>query len=125
MSEENDYLKVLENQINFQRYWKNLTLSCYVSISIGAILCTSATSILAALNFSTQAAVLAGIATIFIALETTFSFKEKWSHHLNILTELLNIKLELQLRNHTKEEIIEKIMKAQTRYASELPVRDK
>lgn len=124
MSEDN-FLSVLENQIKFQRYWKNLTLTFYVAMSVGAILCTSTASILAALKFSTQAAIVAAIATVFVTVETTFVFKDKWKHHLSILTELLNLKLELQLKHHNKEEIIEKIMKVQARYASEIPVLDR
>ncbi len=119
---KNQHLQLLDRQIKFQREWKNLTLSIYVFITLGSIICTSGATLLAALAIHTPAAIMAAIATIFVTTESTFSFREKWKHHLNILAEFESISLDAELDNITKEDITTKIKTVLRKYATEMPI---
>src|SRR5437016_13599075 len=88
---------LLDQEIDFQRRWKRLTMAAYVTTTFGTIMSTTAATILAALGQATAAAIAAAMATVFISVEKSLMFREKWRLHLTIYTRLRNLRRSLTL----------------------------
>src|SRR5262245_27071068 len=88
----------LNQEITFQRKWKRLTMAAYVTTTFGTIASTTSATIYGALNRSTDAAILAAIATVFISVEKSMMFREKWRLDLTIYTRLRNLQRSVILR---------------------------
>src|SRR5438270_12581748 len=89
---------LLEQEIVFQRKWKRLTMAAYVITTFGTIISTTSATVCAALSRSTEAAILAATATIFISVEKSMMFREKWRLHLTIYTRLRNLQRSVTLK---------------------------
>src|SRR5436309_6848505 len=112
----------LNQEIAFQRRWKRLTMSVYVITTIGTIICTTSATILAALSRSTDAAILAAIATVFISVEKSMMFREKWRLHLTIYTDLRSLQRSLTFKGIDEKAALEKMNSILKEYAAELPI---
>jgi hypothetical protein len=112
----------LNQEIAFQRKWKRLTMSAYVITTIGTIICTASATILAALSYSTDAAILAAIATVFISVEKSMMFREKWRLHLTIYTRLRTLQRSLTLKAMDEKAALTKMDSTLEEYAAELPI---
>jgi len=89
---------LLNQEIAFQRKWKRLTMAAYVITTFGTIICTASATILAALKYATGAAISAATATVFISIEKSMMFREKWRLHLTIYTRLRNLQRSVTLK---------------------------
>lgn len=115
-------LVVINDQLQFQKKWKTLSMAMYSTSSIGSIICTGSATILAALKeYSIEAAVLAAVATILLSIEKSLLFREKWKHHLYIYTSLSALKLEYEVIPLSEQEVLTKLEKLLDKYSSELP----
>jgi hypothetical protein len=119
----NGTLETLLNQeIAFQRKWKRLTMAAYVITTFGTIISTTAATICAALKRSTDAAILAATATVFISVEKSMMFREKWRLHLTIYTRLRNLQRSLTLKAIDDQTALAKMGSILEEYSSELPI---
>lgn len=76
----------IAKQVRFQRRWQLLSMTFYVSATVGTLLCTSAAGVLAAMHHDTAAAILAGVSTVLVGTEKSLLFREKWRFHLGMRT---------------------------------------
>jgi hypothetical protein len=119
----NGRLEALLNQeIAFQRKWKRLTMAAYVITTFGTIISTTSATICAALNRSTGAAILAPTATVFISVEKSTMFREKWRLHLTIYTRLRNLQRSVTLQAIDKQTALTKMGSILEEYSAELPI---
>jgi hypothetical protein len=113
---------LLSQEISFQRRWKRLTMAAYVVTTFGTIISTSPATVLAALNRSTEAAITAAAATVFISVEKSLMFREKWRLHLTIYTRLRNLQRSLTLKEINNQAALTKMGSLLEEYSAELPI---
>jgi hypothetical protein len=119
----NGTLETLLNQeIAFQRKWKRLTMTAYVITTFGTIISTTSATVFAALSRSTQASILAATATIFISVEKSMMFREKWRLHLTIYTRLRNLQRSVTLKAIDDQTALAKMGSILEEYSAELPI---
>jgi hypothetical protein len=119
----NGTLETLLNQeIAFQRKWKRLTMTAYVITTFGTIISTTSATICAALNRSIDAAILAATATVFISVEKSMMFREKWRLHLTIYTRLRNLQRSVTLKAIDEQTALAKMGSILEEYSAELPI---
>ena len=94
----------------------------YSFTTIGTILLTAATSILAAFGFSGHAAISAAVATVLIGTEKSLLFREKWKLHLIIVTKLTALKRRLLFGKLNPDQAVEQLNQVLENYSSELPI---
>ncbi len=94
----------------------------YVITTFGTIISTTSATICAALNYSTQAAILAGIATVFISVEKSMMFREKWRLHLTMYTQLRNLQRSVLMKAIDDEAALTRMQSILEEYAAELPI---
>jgi hypothetical protein len=94
----------------------------YAFTTIGTILLTAATSILAAFGISAYAAICAAVATVLIGTEKSLLFREKWKLHLVIFTKLNALKRRLQHGKMDADQAVEQLNQVLENYSSELPI---
>src|SRR5262245_28523970 len=82
---------------------------------------TSAT-ICAALSRSTYAAILAAAATVFISVEKSMMFREKWRLHLTIYTRLRNLQRSVTLKAIDEQAALARMGSILEEYSAELPI---
>ena len=114
-------LSMLAANIAFQRKWKVISMGAYTLSTAGTIICTSAATILAALQLGTEAAILSGVATIFISLEKSLMFRDKWKVHLSVTTKLESLRSELEFGLVDTETAFRRLEKSLEDYSNELP----
>lgn len=83
-----DVNKSIAAQLRFQRRWQIMSMTLYVTATVGTLLCTSAAGLLAAMHHDEAAAILAGISTVLVGTEKSLLFREKWRFHLTMRTKL-------------------------------------
>jgi hypothetical protein len=88
-------LPELDEAIAFQSRWSNIMSISHTSLSALAIIASGAATVVAALQFSTYAAVLAAVATISFGMEKTLMLRDKWMHHLTTVAQLRSLRLAL------------------------------
>jgi hypothetical protein len=113
---------LLVQEISFQRKWKRLTMAAYVITTFGTIISTTSATICAALSHSTDAAILAASATIFISVEKSMMFREKWRLHLTIYTRLRNLQRSVTLKAIDEQTALAKMGSILEEYSAELPI---
>jgi hypothetical protein len=113
---------LLNQEIAFQRKWKRLTMAAYVITTLGTILSTTSATVFAALHRSTQAAILAATATVFISVEKSMMFREKWRLHLTIYTRLRNLQRSVTLKATDEQTALAKMGSILEEYSAELPI---
>jgi hypothetical protein len=98
---------LLNQEILFQRKWKRVTMAAYVVTTLGTITCTTVAAVVAALNDAVHASCLAAAATVFISVEKSLMFREKWRLHLTIYTRLRkNIPLNCRLHKERANAVV-------------------
>jgi hypothetical protein len=118
-----DTLETLLNQeITFQRKWKRLTMTAYVITTFGTIISTASATVLAGLTRSTEAAIMAAAATVFISVEKSLMFREKWRLHLTIYTRLRNLQRSVTLKAIEEKTALDKMGSILEEYSAELPI---
>jgi hypothetical protein len=80
--------KSITGQLKFQRRWQLLSMTFYVTATVGTLACTSAAGLLAAMHHDEAAAILAAAATVLVGTEKSLLFREKWRFHLTMRTKL-------------------------------------
>jgi hypothetical protein len=80
--------KSIAGQLKFQRRWQLLSMTFYVTATVGTLLGTSAAGLLAAMHHDTAAAILAAASTVLVGTEKSLLFREKWRFHLGMRTKL-------------------------------------
>lgn len=78
----------IAGQLRFQRRWQLLSMTFYVTATVGTLLSTSAAGLLAAMHHDTAAAILAAVSTVLVGTEKSLLFREKWRFHLGMRTKL-------------------------------------
>lgn len=66
------FILAVDRQLKFQVQWRRLMMNLYVVTTTGTILATSCATLMAALDYSRTAAVLAGLGTVLVSLEKAF-----------------------------------------------------
>jgi hypothetical protein len=112
----------LDNEIAFQKRWKMYCMSAYAFTTIGTIVLTAATTILAAFKVSEYASLCAAVATILIGTEKSLLFREKWKLHLIIFTKLNAVKRRLLFGKIDGAQAVEQLNQVLETYSSELPI---
>ena len=113
---------LLNQEITFQRRWKRLTMTAYVITTLGTYVSTASATLLAALSHSTEAAILAAIATVCISVEKSLMFREKWRLHLTIYTRLRNLQRSVTLKAIDEQSALAKMGSTLEEYSAELPI---
>ena len=93
-----------------------------LSQQFGTIICTTSATILAALNRAIDAAILAATATVFISVEKSMMFREKWRLHLTIYTHLRNLQRSVTLNAIDEQTALAKMGSILEEYSAELPI---
>jgi hypothetical protein len=114
--------KVLADQLRFQRRWQLLSMTFYVTSTVGTLLCTSAAGILAAMHYDTWAAILAAVATVLVGIEKSLLFREKWKFHLTTRTSLELLQTEITTKGLDAAATGAKLGEILEKYAANLPV---
>lgn|SRR5262249_28839531 len=84
----------IDAQLAFQTKWKRIMSVAYFSCAALAITASAGATVVAALEYSVIASILAGTATTLFGLEKALLFREKWSHHLSSAMQLQALKIE-------------------------------
>jgi hypothetical protein len=114
--------RVLGDQLRFQRRWQLLSMTFYVTSTVGTLLCTSAAGILAAMHYDVAAAILAAVATVLVGLEKSLLFREKWKFHLTTRTSLELLQTEIITKGLDAASTGARLGEILEKYASNLPV---
>lgn len=113
---------MLREQLQFQRRWQLLSMTFYVTSTVGTLLFTLAAGILAAMHHDTIAAVLAAAATVLVGVEKSLLFREKWKFHLTTRTSLELLQTEITTKGLDAASIGARLGEILESYASSLPV---
>jgi hypothetical protein len=111
----------LDRNYTFQRRWQTVNMVAYVLTSVGTVGCTTGATLVGHTDGGT-AALLAGIATFLVTVEKSLMFREKWKLHLNIVTQLDQIRLGLLTSVTTPEQALARMSDLLSEYATELPI---
>lgn len=117
-----DVKKMLQEQLRFQRRWQLLSMTFYVTSTVGTLLCTSAAGVLAAMHYDRIAAVLAAVATVLVGVEKSLLFREKWKFHLTTRTGLELLQTEIVTKGLDAASTGARLAEILESYASSLPV---
>ena len=117
-----DVKTVLSKQLQFQRRWQLLSMTFYVTSTVGTLISASAASVLAAMHYDRTAAVLAAVATVLVGVEKSLLFREKWKFHLTTRTSLELLQTEIVTKGLDAESVGSRLGEILESYASNLPV---
>lgn len=112
----------VEIQISFQQKWKRIMSGAYFSAAALGILLGSSATITAALQYSTEASLLAGGATAVYGIEKALLLREKWAHHLRSEMELRSLRLNYLNGVLEAPDMAAAIGRILTGYAANLPI---
>ena len=116
-------LPELDEAIAFQTKWREIMSVGYTSLSALAIIASGAATVVAALrDYSTEAAILAAVATISFGTEKTLMLREKWVHHLATAAELRSLRLALVYGGLDTKTAAQKMGRILEGYAVGLPI---
>lgn len=111
----------IEDQLRFHRRWRRATMVAYVFITSAVVTASTSATIISALNGDIAASICAGVATIFIGVDKSLMFKEKWRLHVAIVSRLEALKLSSEIGEISLVDAARDIAIAIERYADELP----
>ena len=114
-------LEYVEQHIRFQRRWRRTTMGLCTGATIAVIICSTAATIVSAFNRDLWAALLAGASTVFVGVDRTLLFGEKWKLHGVILADLEDIKCKLTSGLINAPDAATAISKAVGKYVESLP----
>ena len=113
----------LAKQLAFQRRWRIISMSAYVSTTLGTLICSAGATYFAAEgSWPKIAAILAGIATVLVGTEKSLLFRDKWKFHLLMYTKLNVLRAKILLGRATKEQASDEYAAIMMSYAAELPM---
>ena len=115
-------LPELDEAIAFQHKWSNIMSLSHTSMSALTVIASGAATVVAALQFSTYAAILAAIATISFGMEKALMLREKWMHHLTIGAQLTSLRLALEYEGQDPKKIAQQMGQILRGYAVGLPI---
>lgn len=113
---------LIRDQLVFQKRWQTISMSSYVSSTIGTLVCTSSSAVLAAESYTHYAAILAAISTVLIGLEKSMLFREKWKFHLLMHTRLKLLEADLSVNAIDEVDAGKRLSEILQSYAMDLPV---
>ena len=117
-----NFLQILDRKIFKQRHWRRVHMVCYVSSVILSVLGSTGALLFAAMNSPRAAAAFAALTTISIGLQNGLLLREKWKFHLETLTALETVKMELIFDKCDVEQALERYESIRRGYASEFPI---
>jgi hypothetical protein len=117
-----DFANELDREIAFQTRWRTYCMLAYSFTTIGTIVLTAASTILAAFKVSEYAAICAAVATILIGTEKSLLFREKWKLHLTIFTKLNSLRRKVLFGKIEAGQAVEQLNQILENYSSGLPV---
>ena len=88
-------LPELDKGIAFQTKWSDIMSLSYTSMSALAVIASSAATVVAALGYSMEGAILAAVATVSFGVEKALMLREKWAHNLATAAQLRSLRLAL------------------------------
>ena len=112
----------LAAQLRFQRRWRLISMSAYVSTSIGMLLCSASATYLAARGEANKAAILSAVATVLVGTEKSLLFREKWKFHLLMYTKLNLLRAKMLLGQLELNDAANEYASIMSSYAAELPM---
>jgi len=115
----------VDSEIAFQKRWKTYCMLAYAVTTIGTIVLTTASTILAAFAESGYAAICAAVATVLIGTEKSLLFREKWKLHLIIFTRLKALKRRVLHSKIDPAQAVEELNRVLENYSSELPIAER
>ena len=92
---EDSLLPELDEAIAFQSRWSDIMSVSHTSMSALIVTASGAATVVAALGYATEAAILAAVATISFGMEKALMLREKWAHHLATAAQLRALRLAL------------------------------
>ena len=119
------FILAVDRQLKFQVQWRRLMMNLYVVTTTGTILATSCATLMAALDYSRTAAVLAGLGTVLVSLEKSLLFRERWRLHIKIATSLEGIGVDYRTGRISLEQATVRYHQVMDDYAEQLPVRNR
>lgn len=122
---ESNLLIDIDKSVEYHKFWREVSMWLYVITTVFSLLNTAVGSILAALEYSIPAAIVGASAGVFIGLEKSLKFKEKWKLHLGVLTELENLKLKFKMRLVETKDAVNELCHILENYSQELPFEEK
>jgi hypothetical protein len=117
-----DMLLELGKAIAFQQKWRRITSFSYFIGASLSIVSAAAASVIAGLGFSSVAAIVAAAATVLTSLEKVLLFREKWSHHRSVESELEIVRLGYIAKQFDERAAFEKIVKIMQFYNAKMPM---
>lgn len=120
-------MEKLNKEINFHNLWKEITCWLYVATTTITIGASTGATVMAAIEKSLIASILAGLATALMGIEKTLLFREKWKLHLHVTTQLKNLENKLSLDLIDMKEAFGFFEEILVNYSNDLPFdeRDK
>jgi Protein of unknown function (DUF4231) len=115
-------LPELDEQIDFQRRWRRITSFSYFTGASLSVIAAAAATVVAGLGYAAAAAVVAALATIATSLEKVLLFREKWTHHRAIETDLELLRLRYRAHKVDEEHAISEFERIVRRYGSNMPL---
>jgi hypothetical protein len=117
-----DFLKILDDDIRFQKKWQTVSMSVYWGTTVGSVLCGSLATLTGAMNYGLQASMLAAVATVLMTVEKSLMFRERWRLHLNTITPLKSLRVEVLADQVDLRKGIAKRKQLLENYARVLPI---
>jgi hypothetical protein len=114
----------LDRQIAFNRKWRRITSISYFTGASLSIISTVTASVVAGFGHAPEAAIVAAAATVFTSLDKVLLFREKWSHHRTVESELEIVRLGFVTRQWDDKGVFERITTILRHYAGKMPLAD-
>jgi hypothetical protein len=112
----------LDALIGFQRRWRRITsISYFAGASLG-IIAAAAASVVAGFGEAAAAAVIAAIATVIASLEKVLLFRDKWTHHRGVETELELVRLKYRAGEINEKKALAEIERIARDYSANVPL---
>jgi Protein of unknown function (DUF4231) len=112
----------LRRLIEFQRKWRRITSLSYFAGASLSIIAAAAASVVAGFGEAGAAAIIAAVAAIVASLEKVLLFRDKWTHHRAVETELELVRLKYDEGELGKEKTVAEIERIIREYSQKLPM---
>jgi hypothetical protein len=119
---EEELKATLQDELSFHRNWKRYCMLAYGSTTVGTLLMTTASTILAAMKLAAPAALCAGCATVLLGIEKSLLFREKWRLHLDVSTRLQVLSLQFESGLLDASKAVHALNSIRSTYSAELPI---
>jgi hypothetical protein len=112
----------LQSLIDFQRKWRRITSLSYFAGASLSIVAAAAASVVAGFGDAGAASVIAAGAAVFASLEKVLLFRDKWTHHRAVETELELVRLKYDAGELGKEKTLAEIERIVRDYSQKMPL---